>query len=91
MLISLEYTQTTGIQYNDSFPIPDRIPRGCQGVLWGPVFKGCINIATLNIGNNVKVIPSYAFYNCISLTGGVTIPNAIASIGCTRVPSGDEG
>ena len=50
-------------------PFPTAFHGGCQGVLWGPVFKGCTNLATLNIGNNVKVIPSYAFYNCISLTG----------------------
>ena len=72
MLISPEYTQTTGIQRNDTFPIPDRIPRGCQECSMGisyPVFQFCTYLATLNIGNNVKVIPSDAFYNCISLTG----------------------
>ena len=71
MLISPEYPQITGIQRNDTFPIPDRIPRGCQGSSMGisyPVFQGCTNLATLNIGNNVKVIPSYAYYNSVAAT-----------------------
>ncbi|MBR3798841.1 MAG: leucine-rich repeat protein, partial [Bacteroidales bacterium] len=33
-----------------------------------PVFSGCTSLSTLNIGENVTNIPSYAFYNCRGLT-----------------------
>ena len=45
-----------------------------------PIFKGCSNLATVNIGDNVKIIPSLAFYNCTGLTS-VTIPDSVTSIG----------
>ncbi|MBR6046583.1 MAG: leucine-rich repeat domain-containing protein [Bacteroidaceae bacterium] len=45
-----------------------------------PVFKGCISLTTLNIGNNVQNIPDYAFYGC-SCLASVIIPNAVTSIG----------
>ena len=45
-----------------------------------PVFEYCSNLKTLNIGNEVKTIPSYAFYSCSGLTS-VTIPNSVTSIG----------
>ena len=45
-----------------------------------PVFSGCTNLKTINIGNNVKTIPSYAFYGCTGLTS-VTIPNSVTLIG----------
>ena len=45
-----------------------------------PVFSGCSNLKTLNIGNEVKNIPPYAFYNCDGLAS-VTIPNSVTSIG----------
>ena len=45
-----------------------------------PIFKGCSNLATVNIGDNVKIIPSYAFRDCIGLTS-VTIPDSVTSIG----------
>ena len=44
------------------------------------VFKGC-TFTTLNIGENVKIIPNYAFYDCSSITGTLTIPGAVTSIG----------
>ena len=44
------------------------------------VFKDCIALKNVNIGNNVKTIPSYAFYNCTGLTS-VTIGNSVTSIG----------
>ncbi len=31
------------------------------------IFKGCSNLSTVNIGENVKNIPSYAFYGCTSI------------------------
>lgn len=55
------------------------------------VFRNC-PITTVNIGNNVKKIPSYAFYGCDSLTS-VTIPDSVTSIGryafynCTSITS----
>ena len=45
-----------------------------------PVFRGCSKLKTLNIGNEVKTIPSYAFRSCGGLTS-VTIPNSVTSIG----------
>ena len=46
-----------------------------------PVFKDCPTIITLNIGENVTKIPTYAFENCSGLIGDLTIPNAVTSIG----------
>ena len=45
-----------------------------------PIFKGCSNLATVNIGDNVTTIPSYAFSGCSGLTS-VTIGNGVTSIG----------
>ncbi len=45
-----------------------------------PVFGGCTSLTTLNIGENVTQIPSYAFLGCSELTI-ITIPNSITSIG----------
>jgi len=44
------------------------------------VFSGDTAFRTLNIGNNVQTIPSYAFYYCRSLTS-VSIGNSVTSIG----------
>lgn len=45
-----------------------------------PIFKGCSNLATVNIEDNVKIIPSYAFSVCTGLTS-ITIPDSVTSIG----------
>ena len=45
-----------------------------------PVFYGCSSLTTLNIGDNVQTIPSYAFYGCSGLTS-ITIPNSVTSLG----------
>ena len=45
-----------------------------------PIFQGCSNLATVNIGDNVKIIPSYAFSGCRGLTS-ITIPDSVTSIG----------
>ena len=50
------------------------------GSLDYPIFKGCSNLATVNIGDNVKIIPSYAFFNCKGLEN-ITIPDSVTSIG----------
>ena len=44
------------------------------------VFYGCNNLTTINIGNNVKIIPDQAFMYCTGLTS-VTIPSAVTYIG----------
>ena len=44
------------------------------------IFKYCSNLATVNIGDNVNIIPSYAFANCSELTS-ITIPDSVTSIG----------
>ena len=45
-----------------------------------PIFKGCSNLATVNIGDNVKIIPSYAFSDCKRLTS-IIVPDSVTSIG----------
>ena len=52
-----------------------------MGSSYSPVFSGCTNAATLSIGENVKTIPAYAFYNFTGLAGAITIPNSVQSIG----------
>ncbi len=44
------------------------------------VFGDCPNLATINIGDNVRTIPEYAFPECTGLTS-VAIPNSVTSIG----------
>jgi hypothetical protein len=46
-----------------------------------PVFKNCHAITTLNIGTNVQTIPDYAFWGLYLLTGTLTLPDKITSIG----------
>lgn len=59
---------------------------------YSPIFKGCSNLATVNIGDNVKIIPSHVFCYCTGLTS-VTIPDSVTSIddgafrGCTGLTS----
>lgn len=50
------------------------------GLYSNPIFRGCSNLATVNIGDNVKFIPSHAFRNCTGLTS-ITIPDSVTSIG----------
>jgi len=45
------------------------------------VFTGCTSPAMLTIGEDVKTIPDYAFRDYTSLTGYLTIPNSVKSIG----------
>ena len=45
-----------------------------------PIFSTCPNLATVNIGDNVKIIPSDAFKDCRGLTS-ITIPDSVMSIG----------
>ena len=45
-----------------------------------PIFGDCSSLTTINIGDNVSTIPSYAFYNCRNLTS-ITIPDSVTSIG----------
>ncbi|MGN0823756.1 MAG: leucine-rich repeat domain-containing protein [Candidatus Coproplasma sp.] len=45
-----------------------------------PIFSGSKNITTVIIGENVNIIPSYAFQYCDSLTS-ITIGNGVTSIG----------
>ena len=45
-----------------------------------PIFEGCSNLTTINIGDMVKTIPNAFFANCFGLTE-ITIPNSVTSIG----------
>ena len=45
-----------------------------------PIFENCSKLTTVNIGDNVTIIPSYAFLNCTGLTS-VVIPDSVTSIG----------
>jgi hypothetical protein len=45
-----------------------------------PVFSDCPALTTLNIGENVEAIPTYAFWGCSNLTT-LTIPNSVTTIG----------
>lgn len=51
-----------------------------DGNYW-PVFIGCDNISTINIGENVTRIPDRAFSYCNGLRGTLTIPDAVTYIG----------
>ena len=44
-------------------------------------FSGCHSLTTLSLGENIKTIGSYAFYDCTQITGSVTIPQSVTSIG----------
>ena len=51
-----------------------------NGNYW-PVFIGCDNVTTINIGENVTRIPDRAFSYCNGLRGTLTIPDAVTYIG----------
>ena len=60
------------------------------GISTAPIFGGCNKLETIVIGDNVKTIPSFAFYNCSGLVN-VTIGTNIMVIeewafsGCNKL------
>ena len=46
-----------------------------------PIFRNCTNLTSVIFGQNVKIIPAYAFYECTGLTGELKIPNSVTLIG----------
>ena len=56
----------------------------CRGWIGGdfyPVFIECYSLSTVNIGENVKRIPDFAFSNCNSLRGTLVIPDEVKYVG----------
>lgn len=51
-----------------------------MGSRYYPVFYGCENLTTLEIGDNVKTIPILSFNGCDKLTS-ITIPEGVTNIG----------
>ena len=51
-----------------------------MGLSYSSVFSGCTNLTSLTIGEQVTIIPKYAFLACSKLMS-VTIPNSVTSIG----------
>lgn len=51
-----------------------------DGNYW-PVFIGCDNVTTINIGENVTSIPDRAFSYCSKLRGTLVIPDNVTYIG----------
>ena len=45
-----------------------------------PAFSGCTKVITVNIGENVRVIPSYAF-ETLSQIKKITLPDSVTTIG----------
>ena len=51
------------------------------GEQWSITFEGLSSLTTLNFGENVQSISKKAFMNCSSLTGTLTLPNSLTTIG----------
>ena len=62
----------------------------CTEVNWQP-FKGCKNLTNVIFGDDVKTIPSYAFYNCnltnVIISNGVTVIGKRAFYNCSKLKS----
>jgi hypothetical protein len=50
-------------------------------VYFGGVFEGCSSLETLNIGDNVQIIPDNLFRECSGITGSLVLPNTLTTIG----------
>ena len=48
---------------------------------WGHWLVGCSSLTTVNIGENVHVIPNNFLYGCSNLTGELVIPETVTYIG----------
>ena len=44
-------------------------------------FKGCSNLAAVNFGNSLKVIGISAFDGCSTLSGTITLPESVITVG----------
>ena len=47
---------------------------------WNGMFPGCTNIRSITIGNNVTIIPNFAFNDCRGVTS-INLPNSVRIIG----------
>ena len=74
-------TQLTKVNFNADSCITMMMGAGTSNISSYTVFNGCTNITSLNISNNVKTIPPYAFYGLNHITGTLTIPDSVVFIG----------
>ena len=74
-------TQLTKVNFNADSCITMMMGAGTSNISSYTVFNGCTNITSLNISNNVKNIPPYAFYGLNHITGTLTIPDSVVFIG----------
>ncbi len=74
-IISME---SNALGWCDSLYVVNFNADSCTSMYYA--FSGDTNITTINIGQNVKIIPEHAFYGCTGVTS-ITIPRNIKSIG----------
>ena len=61
--------------------IPTAFGRFPVTAIGDDAFSNCHSLTTLSLGENIKTIGSHAFYDCTQITGSVTIPQSVTSIG----------
>jgi hypothetical protein len=77
-----DYYIVNGIESNNSTEIiiPDTYKDLPIKEISDNAFKGCSNITSVTISNNITMIGEHAFFNCTNLTN-LVIPDSVVSIG----------